>query len=99
MTIQEAIAKPFEKTIPNIAKVSVNHLLKNNMLEKSISTTIGTIVGTITGKKGSKKVIETIPEQSTDEENINIEESPNTPEQPKPMKRKSETRQKQSSHE
>ena len=83
MTIQEAIAKQFKKTIPEIFKATMNYLLKNNMLDKTISTTIGTTVSTITGEKGGKEVIETIPEQSTDVENTNVEEIPNTPEQPK----------------
>ena len=69
------------------------------MLDKTISTTIGTTVSTITGEKGDKEVIETIPEQSTDEENAIVEEISNTLEQPKQTNKKSETRQKQSSHE
>eukprot|EP00957_Ditylum_brightwellii_P004475 340128-Ditylum_brightwellii.AAC.1 len=71
MTIQEAIAKQFKKMIPENVKVTVNHLLKNNTLDKTTSTTIDTTVSTITGNKGSKEVIETIPEQSSDDDNIN----------------------------
>ena len=83
MTIQEVITKQFEKTIPEIVKATVNHLLKNNMSDKTISTTIGTTISTITGNKGSKDVIETVPKQSTDDENTNVEENSNMPEQPK----------------
>eukprot|EP00957_Ditylum_brightwellii_P160714 12235739-Ditylum_brightwellii.AAC.1 len=83
MAIQEAIAKQFEKTIPDIVTVTVNHLLKNNMLDKTISTVTGTTVSTIIGGKGGKDVIETMPEQFTDNKNTNVEETPNTPEQPK----------------
>eukprot|EP00957_Ditylum_brightwellii_P183989 14015144-Ditylum_brightwellii.AAC.1 len=99
MTIQEAIGKQFEKTIPEIIKATVNHLLKNKMLDKTISTTIGTTVSTITGNKGSREVIETIPEQSADDENTNVKEIPNILEQPKQTNKKSEIKQKQSSHE
>eukprot|EP00957_Ditylum_brightwellii_P044127 3348382-Ditylum_brightwellii.AAC.1 len=83
VTVQEAIAKQFEKTIPEIVKATVNHLLKNNMSDKTISTTIGTTISIITGNKGSKEVIETIPEQSTDDENTNAKEILNILEQPK----------------
>eukprot|EP00957_Ditylum_brightwellii_P094701 7211848-Ditylum_brightwellii.AAC.1 len=99
MMIQEAIAKQFKKMIPEIVKATVNHLLKNNILDKTISTTIGTTISTITGNKGSKELIETIPEHSTDDDNTNVKEIPNLPEQFKRTNKKSDVKQKQSSHE
>eukprot|EP00957_Ditylum_brightwellii_P139895 10660195-Ditylum_brightwellii.AAC.1 len=90
MTIQEAIAKQLKKTIPDIVKATVNHLLKNNTLDKTISTTIGTTVSTITDGKGSKEVIETIAEHSTDDDNTNVKEIPNLPEQSKQTNKKSD---------
>eukprot|EP00957_Ditylum_brightwellii_P025298 1914400-Ditylum_brightwellii.AAC.1 len=69
------------------------------MIDKTISTTIGTTVSSITGNKGSKEVIETILEQTTDDENNNVKEIWNIPEQPKQTNKKSEIKQKQSLHE
>eukprot|EP00957_Ditylum_brightwellii_P053960 4086950-Ditylum_brightwellii.AAC.1 len=98
-TIQEAIAKQFKKTIPEIVKATVNRPLKNNMLDKAISTTIGTTVSTITGDKGSKEVTQTIPKHSTNDDNTNVKEILNLPEQSNRTNKKRDVKQKQSVHE
>ena len=69
------------------------------MLDKTKSPTIGTTISTITGNKGSKEVIKTIPDHSTDDDNTNVKEIPNPPEQSKQMNKKSDAKQKYSSHE
>eukprot|EP00957_Ditylum_brightwellii_P137075 10451987-Ditylum_brightwellii.AAC.1 len=64
--LQNAIATHLDKYIPTIVDATVNCLLQNELIDKTISTTIGITVSTITGDIQHKELTKkTTPDEST----------------------------------
>ena len=67
-SLQQAIAKQLELSMPSIIEATVNHMLQNKLLDKTIKTTVGTTVSTMTGD-----IVQPVEKKKTPRVRINKE--------------------------